>query len=149
MAASGALTTERVVSTLGGRRALRSRIDSVDKLHLEVRRGLPYASLESVAEVYEIDLRRLADVLAIPLRTLARRKHDRRLRPDESDRLYRVARIAALADDALGGRDQAVRWLQRPNRALGNAVPLYYLDTELGARRVEDILGRIRHGVYS
>ena len=72
-----------------------------------------------------------------------------RLRPDESDRLFRVARIAALAEESLGGRDRAARWLKRPNRALGNAIPLQHLDTDLGSRQVEDVLGRISHGVYS
>jgi len=98
---------------------------------------------------YHIDLKSLAAVLGIPERTLARRKQQRRLRPDESDRLFRVARIVALADETLGGRERAARWLQRPNRALGNAIPLHHLDTELGARQVEDALGRISHGVYS
>jgi putative toxin-antitoxin system antitoxin component (TIGR02293 family) len=83
------------------------------------------------------------------MRTLARRKKEKRLHADESDRLFRVGRIAALAEETLGSKDKAKRWLQKPNRALGGAAPLRLLDTELGARQVEDVLGRIAHGVYS
>lgn len=148
MAAGESLST-RLVATLGGRRALRSKVGNLDALRLRLRQGLPYAALVALTSTYEIDPKSLAAVLHIPQRTLARRRHERRLHPDESDRLVRVARIAALAEESLGGRDRAARWLKRPNRALGNAVPLHHLDTDLGARQVEDILGRISHGLYS
>jgi putative toxin-antitoxin system antitoxin component (TIGR02293 family) len=149
MAAGSAFTTGRLVSLLGGRRAVRSGGQDLDKLRLRLRKGLPYDSVVALSKAYKIDLKGLAVVLAIPERTLARRKQDKRLRPDESDRLFRVARIAALAEEAFGAREKAARWLHRPNRALGNAIPLHHLDTELGAREVEDVLGRIAHGVYS
>ena len=96
-----------------------------------------------------LSVKRLAAILSIPERTFARRRHERRLRADESDRLVRVARIAALAEGTLGGKERAIHWLHRPNRALGLAAPLSLLDTEIGARQVEDVLGRIAHGVYS
>ena len=149
MAGTEPLTARRLVSTLGGRRALGSRVENLDALRLRLRHGLPFESVTALTSSYHIDLKSLAAVLGIPERTLARRKQQRRLRPDESDRLFRVARIVALADETLGGRERAARWLQRPNRALGNAIPLHHLDTELGARQVEDALGRISHGVYS
>ena len=82
-------------------------------------------------------------------RTLARRKKERRLRADESDRLLRLARVAAVAEDVLGTREHAGRWLQKPNRALGDVTPLDLLDTDLGAEEIVSILGRIEHGVYS
>jgi putative toxin-antitoxin system antitoxin component (TIGR02293 family) len=59
------------------------------------------------------------------------------------------ASIEALACDVLGGRDKASRWLDTPNKALGGRKPLDLLDTELGVREVEEILGRIDCGVYS
>ena len=46
-------------------------------------------------------------------------------------------------------KEKAVAWLRRPNRALGRHVPLELLDNDLGARQVEDVLGRIQHGVIS
>lgn len=42
-----------------------------------------------------------------------------------------------------------MRWLAMPNKALGGKKPLDLLDTELGAKQVEQILGRIESGVYS
>jgi len=74
---------------------------------------------------------------------LQRRRSGGRLAPFESDRLYRLARIVALAQESLGSHERAVHWLNHPNRALGSVAPVTTLDTELGARQVENVLGRI------
>lgn len=149
MAAPGASPSTRLGAILGGRRTPRSRALDPERLRVRLRTGLPYGSLLALGEAYAIDLRSLGTILGIPERTLARRRQEKRLRPEESDRLYRVARIATLAEEVLGGKERACRWLRRPNRALGNAAPFDHLDTELGARQVEDVLGRIAHGVHS
>jgi len=39
--------------------------------------------------------------------------------------------------------DEAATWLQRPNRELNGELPIRLLDTDVGARQVEDILGRL------
>ena len=91
----------------------------------------------------------LVVLLALAPRTLARRKAEQRLRADESDRLFRVTRIAALTEEVLGSTEKARRWLHSANRALGNRTPLELLDTDLGVRQVDDLLSRIAHGVYS
>jgi putative toxin-antitoxin system antitoxin component (TIGR02293 family) len=80
---------------------------------------------------------------------MTRRKNERRLGPAESDRLVRVARILAQASEVLGNTENASTWLQRPNRALGDESPITLLDTDLGSRQIEEVLGRIEHGVYS
>jgi putative toxin-antitoxin system antitoxin component (TIGR02293 family) len=49
----------------------------------------------------------------------------------------------------IGDGPKATRWLRRPNRALGGSAPLALVDTELGARTVENILGRIAYGGVS
>jgi putative toxin-antitoxin system antitoxin component (TIGR02293 family) len=143
------LDPERLIETLGGRRALQRRVRTVDELLERLREGLPYASLEAVATRFEFSQNEIAGVLALPPRTLARRKAGRRLRADESDRLFRLGRVAALAEEVLGSREKAARWLHHPNRALGGQLPLAQLDSDLGARQVEALLLRIAHGVYS
>jgi putative toxin-antitoxin system antitoxin component (TIGR02293 family) len=143
------ITVQRIVETLGGTRVLKRRARSLEDLLAQLRRGLPYASVEALAAGFGIRKEELVAVLHLPPRTLARRKREQRLRADESDRLFRLGRIAALAQELLGSREKASRWLHRPNRALGGVIPLRHLDTDLGARQVEDLLLRIAHGVYS
>ena len=143
------ITAARIAQTLGSTRAPKSKPVTFEELRVQVRSGLPYSALEAIASGFEIGMAELVTVLRVPPRTLARRKREKRLRADESDRLFRLSRIATLAEEVLGSRDKAIRWLHQANRALGNATPLRHLDTELGARQVEDILLRIAHGAYS
>jgi putative toxin-antitoxin system antitoxin component (TIGR02293 family) len=49
----------------------------------------------------------------------------------------------------IGNAEKAAQWLRTPNRALGGEVPIDQLDTDLGSKEVENILGRIAYGVYS
>ena len=91
----------------------------------------------------------MAACLDVSPRSLQRRRREGRLARYESDRVYRLARIIALAKASLGGRDAATRWLKRPNRARGGKAPIAVIDTEIGARSVENVLGRIAFGGVS
>jgi putative toxin-antitoxin system antitoxin component (TIGR02293 family) len=140
--------SEYVVDVLGGPGVFRGRTTlSAAELRAQVKRGLPYRAFESVRERLGLSVSDAAGVLQLPPRTLARRRQTRRLAADESDRLFRLARVAAQAVSVLGSEEKASAWLQRPNRALGGEAPLRLLDTDVGARQIEDVLGRIEHGV--
>lgn len=141
--------TRRIADALGGRKVLKRELDSARALLRGVEAGLPYASLEAVTERFGLSRSEVAAALRLPPRTLARRKRERKLRPDESDRLVRLARVAADAARVLGDDAKAGSWLRRPNTALGGESPLELLRSDLGARQVEDVLGRIEFGVYS
>src|SRR5205085_2331269 len=92
----------------------------------------------------------LSRQLGIPQRTLTRRlSQQSRLTAAESDRTARLARVYADAVEMIGEEERAVQWLLTPNRALEGERPLDRLDTDVGAREVEDVLGRIAYGVYS
>ena len=88
----------------------------------------------------------LCATIRVPLRTLARR---RTFKPDESERILRVAAAFQRALETLGDLDAARRWFTTPKRALGNTTPLAFCDTEPGAQEVEHLLGRIADGVFS
>ncbi len=139
----------QIAKALGGRNVLRERLANYTAVIHRADMGLPYAAIEAVGKRYGIPLASLARVIGLPARTLARRKAERRLSAAESDRLVRVARIASSAEDVLETREKAGRWLQKPNRALGGAVPIELLRSDLGAEQVATILVRIDHGVYS
>jgi putative toxin-antitoxin system antitoxin component (TIGR02293 family) len=144
------METETIVEVLGGRRVLGKAIRKADDLARLVRRGLPATSLTALAGKLEVGNAALSRKLGIPQRTLTRRRSQgTRLTSAESDRTVRLARVYANAVEMLGDEVKAVEWLRTPNRALGGDRPLDQIDTDLGARTVEDILGRIAYGVYS
>jgi putative toxin-antitoxin system antitoxin component (TIGR02293 family) len=97
-----------------------------------------------------MDRAAVAKVAGISGRTLSRRiaSHSR-LSAEESDRMVRLARVLALANETLGDRLKVSRWLQTPNRVLQGNTPFELLDTDAGVQSVETVLGRIAYGVYS
>lgn len=119
-------------------------------LQAAIRAGLPAARVTALAEHLHLSRDQAAAVLGMAPRTLNRRLAQRaRLTSAESDRLVRVAQVAAQAAEVLGDEQRASAWLRSPNRGLRGAVPLDELDTGPGTREVENILGRIAFGGYS
>jgi putative toxin-antitoxin system antitoxin component (TIGR02293 family) len=144
------METAAIAEVLGGRKVLGKTIKKPDDLADLVRKGLPANSVTALAKKLDLGNTLLSRKLGIPLRTLTRRLSQRsRLTAAESDRTVRLARVYANAVEMIGDQEKAVEWLRTPNRALGGERPLDQLDTDVGAREVEDILGRIAFGVYS
>lgn len=143
------MTSEALARKLGGERVLRRDVHSEHDLVEAIHDGLP---TRAVDEVLRAELLEPAELyrLVVPRRTLAHRKEKRqRLTPEQSDRLTRVVRVVARAEEALNDRAKAARWLRKPNRSLNGAKPIELLDSDIGARMVERVLGRIEHGVYT
>ena len=143
------LTTEQIVETLGGAQTLKRPIGSWEDLHKLILAGLPVTTYTRLLTAFGLNPREAGPIFQIAPRTLARRKEARRLRPDESDRVFRFARVATRAREVLGSEEKARLWLHRPNRALGNVPPLTLLATDAGIEHIESVLGRLEHGVFS
>ncbi len=140
---------DAVVALLGGkavfRRTPRSRLELIPM----VREGLPYAALEAIGAYLELSIESTAKSLGLSSRTLVRRKETGQLDALESERVLRLAEVAARTVEVFGNEENARHWLAEGNRALGGAKPLDMLDTDVGADAVRDVLGRIEHGVFS
>ncbi|MCU7919049.1 MAG: DUF2384 domain-containing protein [Candidatus Thiodiazotropha sp. (ex Epidulcina cf. delphinae)] len=126
------------------------RSGSREKMLTRIKKGLKFTAIAQLENALHASQKEIAQVLSIPLSTLNRRKKEGHLQTDESDR---VVRLAHLTDAALalmqGDEKAAVAWLRTPLDILGGESPLEHAGTELGARDVEDLIGRLRHGVFS
>ncbi len=138
-----------VVSELGGEQTLGRTLLSDGDLREAIREGFPPAVVVNLMRASGLTLKEVAGALDLSPRSLQRRRRSGRLARFESDRLYRLARIMAIASEYLGDAERARRWLKRPNRALGGLAPVAAIDTEPGARQVENLLGRIAYGGIS
>jgi putative toxin-antitoxin system antitoxin component (TIGR02293 family) len=138
-----------IAEMLGGMRVLKLRIHQDTELESAVRGGIPVQAVRSLAEKTATTLTELQEVMHIDRSTFARRvRTHAKLKIDESDRVVRIARIAVLAMSAMG-REDGLAWLHEPNYALGERVPMELLKTEIGARQVEQVIGRIEYGIFS
>jgi len=115
-----------------------------------IRKGLSFEALERFQRNLALSMKDLAEVIQIRTRTLNRRKEEGRLQPDESDRLVRASRVFGKALELFEGDVQAARrWLTAPQKALGGERPLAAAGTDVGAREVENLIGRLEHGIPS
>ncbi len=145
------IVDERALDILGGPELIGARVGSAVDLAHAIRQGLSKESLLSVKHCAALTDREMAAMLGVSGKTLSRIREGegRRLDAVSSDRLYRIARIFAIAEYVLESAEAAHEWLHRPQIGLGNQVPLDLLQTEIGAREVENLLGRIEYGVFS
>lgn len=113
-----------------------------------IRKGLPFRALRRFQETSGLTLSKLAEVFDIPKRTIAHRSAQGLLSPSESDRLYRGARIFALAIDLFEGDTEAAReWMAKPEIAFRGRTPLEMIGTDMGAREVAGLIERLEDGM--
>lgn len=120
------------------------------RMAAEIQQGLPAGMFFSLRDALGVSQEFMSQAISIPARTVMRRQAKKeRLKPDESERLLRLARILVRAQQVFESAVRARAWLFAANLALGGATPLDFARTEPGAREVENVLGRLEHGVFS
>ena len=122
---------------------------NTSELIAQIQKGLPISAFTRLKKNLDASDKELADVLRIPVSTLARRKKGKRFPFEESERIFRIARLFDQAVNVFGNEDMARKWLKEPAWALGDVAPIEYARTELGAHEVESLLGRIEDGVFA
>lgn len=128
----------------------RDEVRERDTWHERILEGLEFDAVDRVKSRASLTDAEMARLLGIGEATLRRCRASRRaLDAPTSDRLYRVSRVIAIAEDVLEGPANAMSWLRRPQPALSGRVPLELLATEAGTDDVETLLHRIDYGVYT
>lgn len=136
----------KIRDLLGGE-AVTGPLRSDFDLMRAVRQGLPTAAVDRFLEQSHLTFNAIEGHI-VSRRTFKRRRDaDEPLDPVESDRLVRLARLVASAEETFGGLDRGLAWLNRANRTLDGQTPLSLADTDQGVRSVEGLLGRIAHGI--
>jgi putative toxin-antitoxin system antitoxin component (TIGR02293 family) len=120
---------------------------SLAELEARVSRGLPKKALKaSVDRIFTSaeERKRLLHRI-VPEATFKRRRD--RLTAAESERAERLARVYATAQHVWNSDEDARAFLTAPHAMLRGRTPLDVSLTELGARRVEEILWRLYYGL--
>ncbi|MEO6243980.1 MAG: antitoxin Xre/MbcA/ParS toxin-binding domain-containing protein [Opitutaceae bacterium] len=115
-----------------------------------VEEGVPVTELVAFGRETGFTVDELAKLVHIPPRTYARRVASKaRLSLPEGERAVRVMRLYDHAKELFGTHENTREWLNSELPALGWRTPLSFARTEQGAREVEDLIGRIEHGIPS
>ena len=140
-------SVDAVVEALGGPRVLRSRVRTLADLSRLISQGLPFGSLRSLVQHYPEAQRRRIEHIVVPRTTLQRREQTGVLSREESERLERVARLTALAEYVWESPEAAQEFLTTPHPQLDGQVPLELAASDLGARRVEELLWKLEYSL--
>lgn len=137
---------------LGGSAAIRRTVKTEFDVHDVLLNGLPSAALSHLLDqVIELDPEDVLKAVGVSVRTVQRRSHRPReaLSVEQSSRTWKFAELLAKATRVFGDQVAAEQWLASPAFGLGDRRPIDLLSTAVGAGLVEQLLGRIEHGVYS
>jgi putative toxin-antitoxin system antitoxin component (TIGR02293 family) len=134
------------LNALGGVAVLGSDVISGTTFVRRVEEGLPKRAVLQFKRYSGFSDKDIAEV--IPRRTLTHLKHAKRLSPEQSDKMARMAGVTAHAQRVFGDPQAALEWLRTPNAALGHEAPLRLLRTGSGGTVVDSVLTRIEYGVY-
>lgn len=140
------MDASKVAEILGGEEVLYRRVGSLADLQRVVAEGLPVEALDEAA-LYVAGSERAATALKDRLVPRATRYRRTRLKVAESERVERLARVMALAEEVWESREDAQAFLGEPHPMLGGKAPLEMAETELGARLVERLLMKLEYGL--
>lgn len=136
--------------TFGGHWGAGKDVRSAGRLIREIERGFAYSVIVRLEKSSGMPAASIARWVGIPPRTLVRRKAAGRFRAAESERLERFSRLIGSATGLFEGDTTAARrWLESPRRELEGRTPLEFGLTEVGARVVEELIGRLEQGVFT
>lgn len=116
-----------------------------------VKAGLPIEELDDLRHDLDVPVEKLVTMLGISKAKFHRSKGSKgngKLGVAESERVVRYAKLLGKAAAVMESVENGRRWLATPQFGLGGVTPLEFAETEVGAREVENLLGRIETGVY-
>lgn len=120
--------------------------NALDEVRL-TQQGIAPSAVDSLAQSL-LTVSELNWVIA--RRTLSHRKSKgERLTPEETGRWLRAAKITALAEEVFGNPEKASLWLHKPRKAFNSQNALTLMQTEAGARLVEDTLNQLDAGYFA
>ncbi|UFH51989.1 antitoxin Xre/MbcA/ParS toxin-binding domain-containing protein [Spirosoma sp. KNUC1025] len=112
------------------------------------RQGMLRSEADQVAQLAGLTDVELARILNMSVRNLHRLKADDKLAQDASERLLLLTNLLKHGLDVFDEDAQTLaEWLRSPIRELNTQSPLSLLDTTTGFGLVDDVLGRIEHGI--
>ena len=124
-------------------------ITTIHQQIVQIHAGLSFRAVQNLQKALDVPMEKVAAVLGMSRATLHRRKIQGKIDKEESEKLVRYQRLLKKAEGVFGDAKAARQWLTNKQAGLGDAVPLEFAKTEIGAREVENLLGRIEYGVYS
>lgn len=114
-----------------------------------VKEGISKKALELLKDKARLDYNQLARALNVSRQTLTNKKSSNKFNPDVSNAILALADTYSYGYDVFQDTERFNRWMFTENSALGGKIPFEILNTYYGRLSVNNIIGRIEHGIFS
>lgn len=114
-----------------------------------IKEGLKSKSVASFIKHSSLTKKQVSKMIHVSERTLQRNPEDKLMDPSSSEKLVDLARLFYKGINVFEDKEKFITWLNRPNKALDNQLPIELIETNLGVDLVIDELLKIEHGVFS
>lgn len=113
-----------------------------------IREGLPYESIEVVSDKAELSVKQMLQLLGMPQTTYNKKKRDRELlNGRETEVLLLLVELLDFGLEVFNHEEEKfMRWLKKPNGALGGVIPESLFDSISGIQEVKNCLNRLEFG---
>jgi len=112
------------------------------------RSGIQTKYISKIQTYTSLSDKELSSLLPISQRQLFRYTPSHKLNKEITAHLIQLLEMFQKGF-TLFGEEKFKIWIRTPNKVLSNNQPLEIMDTSIGIEMIEDVIGRIEHGVYS
>ena len=134
---------------LGGNKYMKKVIAGDFDLISITREGIKKSTLKSLAEYLGISMETMSRLLHTSHRNIQRKHEEELLDTLKTEKVLELAAFTQRGIEVIGSKEGFIEWLHSPLVALGNKMPVDFLDTSFGIQMAIKILGRLEQGVYS
>lgn len=115
--------------------------------YLKASEGISKSDFLVIVTNTGLNLTEFSSLLPVSRRTIEKAKDKDLLSPAVSDRVLQIGALYQHGSQVLGSSFK--EWLNSPLISLGSKKPIEFINNDTGISMINDLLGRIEHGVYS
>lgn len=112
------------------------------------RKGIKTKYIKQIQKFTSLSDKELSSILPISQRQLFRYPADHNLNKEITVHLIQIIELFQKGFNLFGAKKFKI-WIRTKNIVLNKNKPIDIMDTSIGIEMIEDIIGRIEHGVYS
>lgn len=115
-----------------------------------IRQGIPYDAIDALSKKLNKPIKSLLQLFGMAQTTYNKKKAEHALlESKESELILLIAEVIDFGKEVFNQEeDKFLRWLKKPNIALGGCSPESLFDTSSGVEEVKACLYRIEHGIF-
>jgi len=113
------------------------------------QKGITKNALVHLCKILSLDQKEMAELASLSIRTFQLYDDNKKLSPIISENIIQITQVIRLGLNVFKDRDALIKWLNSPNKALGQKKPMELLKFRIGSELVRNLLGQIQYGIIA